>query len=63
MPLKLVRRPKSPFWIMRGTVRGIRIEERTGTDKRSVAEEIRAKREAELLTQSIYVRAATATFA
>jgi hypothetical protein len=25
--LKIVRRPKSPFWYMRGTVRHIRVEE------------------------------------
>src|SRR2546423_12350705 len=63
MSLKLVRRPKSPNWVMRGTVRRIRIEESTGTSERRVAEEIRAKREAELLTQSVYGRRATATFA
>jgi integrase len=63
MPIKLVRRPKSPNWIMRGTVRGIRVEESTGTDERRIAQEIRAKREAELLAQSIYGRRATATFA
>ena len=63
MPLKLVHRPKSPFWIIRGTIRGIRVEESTGTDDKRFAEEIRAKREAELLTQSIYGRRATATLA
>jgi integrase len=63
MPIRLVRRPKSPNWVMRGTVRRIRIEESTGTSDRRLAEEIRAKREAELLTQSVYGRRATATFA
>lgn len=63
MPLEIKRRPKSPYWIIRGTVRGIRVEESTGTSDRRVAEEIRAKREAELLTQSVYGRRATATFA
>jgi integrase len=63
MPLRLVHRAKSPHWIVRGTVRGIRVEESTGTDSRKVAEEIRAKREAELLAESIYGRRATATFA
>jgi hypothetical protein len=61
--LRLVRRPKSPYWIIRGTLRRIRIEESTGTRDRRTAEEIRAKREAEVLTQSIYGRRATATFA
>ncbi len=63
MPLKLVRRPKTPFWIIRGTLRGIRVEESTGTGDRKYAEEIRAKREAEILTQSVYGRRATTTFA
>ena len=49
MPLKIVRRPKSPYWIIRGTLRGIRLEESTGTDDKKAAEEIRAKREAEIL--------------
>src|SRR5262249_40407391 len=35
----------------------------TGTDNKKIAEEIRAKREAEILAQSIYGRRATATFA
>ncbi|MCA6105354.1 tyrosine-type recombinase/integrase [Bradyrhizobium australafricanum] len=63
MPLKLVKRPKSPNYVMRGTVRGIRIEESTGTSDKRVAEEIRAKREAEILAESVYGRSATATFA
>jgi integrase len=63
MSIKLVQRPKSPNWIMRGTLRGIRVEESTGVSDRRVAEEIRAKREAEILAQSIYGRQATATFA
>jgi integrase len=63
MPLKIVRRPKSPHWIIRGTLRGIRLEESTGTDDKKAAEEIRAKREAEILAESIYGRCATATFA
>lgn len=63
MPLKLVRRPKSPHWIIRGTLRGIRVEESTGVGDRRAAEEIRAKREAEILAQSVYGRRATATFA
>jgi integrase len=63
MPLRLVRRPKSPYWIIRGTLRSIRLEESTGTYNKKIAEEIRAKREAEILAQSIYGRRATATFA
>ncbi len=63
MPLRLVRRPKSPFWNIRGTVRGIRVEESAGTGERAVAEEIRAKREAQILAESVYGRRATCTFA
>src|SRR5271154_4863924 len=63
MPLRLVRRAKSPHWIIRGTLRRIRIEESTGTNNKKVAEEIRAKREAEILTESVYGRRATVTFA
>ena len=36
MPLRLVRRPKSPNWIIRGTIRRIRIEESTGTDNKKM---------------------------
>ena len=59
MPLSLVRRPKSPNWILRGTVRGIRVEESTGIGDRKIAEEIRAKRESEIIEQSIHGRRAT----
>jgi integrase len=61
--LRLVRRRKSPNWIIRGTVRGVRVEETTGTSDRRFAEEIRATRESEILAQSIYGRRATCTFA
>ena len=63
MPLALVRRPKSPYWILRGSLRGVRYEESTETADRRVAEEIRAKREAELLEEAVYGRRATCTFA
>src|SRR5215471_2279890 len=61
--LKLVRRPKSPNWVIRGSLRGRRVEESTRTDDKKIAEEIRARREAEILTESVYGRRATATFA
>jgi integrase len=63
MPLKLVRRPKSPYWVIRGTLRGIRVEESTGIAERGPAEEILAKRAGEILQTSIHGRRATATFA
>ena len=45
--LKLTKRPKSSNWIMRGTVRGVSIEESTGVADRKTAEEILAKRQAD----------------
>jgi integrase len=63
MSLRLVRRTKSPYWIIRGTIRRFRVEESTGTSDRRIAEEIRVKRESEILQQSVYGRRATATFA
>jgi integrase len=61
MSLRLVRRPKSPHWIMRGT--RVRVEESSGTSDKRIAEEIRAKREAQILAESVYGRRATTTFA
>jgi hypothetical protein len=61
--LKLVQRPKSPNWVMRGTVRGVSIEESTGVADRKAAEEILAKRQAEILTESVWGKTATVTFA
>jgi integrase len=61
--LRLIRRPRSPHWIIRGSVKGRRIEESTGTADHRLAEEIRAKREAEIHREHIYGRASTATFA
>jgi integrase len=63
MSLKLVRRPKSPNFVIRGSIGGHRVEESTGTSDRRTAEEIRAKREAEIHRGQIYGREATATFA
>lgn len=62
MPLKLYRRRNSPNWYIRGTVRGLPLDESTKTSKRDAAEAIRIQREAELLERSIHGRSATATF-
>lgn len=62
MSLRLVRRRWSPYWVIRGTVRGIRVEESAGTGDKKAAQELCAKREAEILTESIHGRSATATF-
>lgn len=63
MPLKLVRRGKSPNYYLRGTVRGISVFETTGTNDLKAAEAIRIKREHDVLDRSIFGVAATATFA
>lgn len=61
--LKLKQKTGSPNWYIRGTIRGQSIEESTGTGVRKAAEEIRIKREAELLEQSIHGKRVTMTFA
>jgi integrase len=61
--LKLVRRDYTPYWVVRGSVRGRRVEESTGTSDRRLAEEIRANRESEIHREHVYGRSATKTFA
>lgn len=63
MPLKLVRRHGSPYWYLRGSVRGIRVDESTGLGDKGKAEEVRIKRESEILTQSIHGDSAVRKFA
>ena len=60
--LKLQQRHSSPYWYIRGTVRGQSVDESTGTTIKKAAEEVRVKREAELLEQSIHGRRVTMTF-
>lgn len=62
MPLKLVRRPGSDHWYLRGSVRGIAVFESTRTDDESAAEQIRIQREGTLLAESIHGKKATITF-
>jgi integrase len=64
MPLKLVKRHGSPFFYIRGTVRGISVDESTGIplENRRAAETVRAKREWELTEQSIHGAKVTATY-
>lgn len=63
MSLKLVKRHKSPNWYIRGSVRGLRVDESTGVADRRQANEIRALREAELVRQSVHGPALVRTFA
>jgi integrase/recombinase XerD len=62
MPLKLFRRKGSPFWYIRGTVRGTPVFESTGTDSEEAAEAIRIRKESELLDISIHGKKTVATF-
>lgn len=61
--LKLTRRPDSPHWHIRGTLRGVRVRESTGTDSRRHAEAILARRQQEILDRSTFGEHATATWA
>jgi len=63
MPLRLTKLPTSPNWYIRGTVRGVRVFETTGTDVEAVADEIRIRREALILEESIHGRKQTRPFA
>ena len=62
MPIKLVKRPRSPNWVIRGTLREVRVEESTGTDdKRSPKKSARSAR---ARSSSLDLRScATASFA
>ncbi len=60
MPLKLIERGR--YWHLRGTVRGVFVRETTGCVERADAEEVRIKREAEIVERSIHGASATATF-
>jgi integrase len=62
MSLKLTRRHGSPHWYIRGTVRGVTVDESTGVADRKAAETIRAQREWQIIQASIHGRKATASF-
>lgn len=62
MPLKLTQRHGSPFWYLRGTVRGVSVDESTKVADREQAEAIRAKREWEIVQRQISGRRASSTF-
>ena len=63
MPLYLTKRGESPYWYIRGSIRGARVDESTGTRERAAAEQILAVRSAELFTESVHGSAAVRTFA
>lgn len=63
MSLRLVRRGGTRHFYIRGTIRGIRVWETSGTDDPKIAEAVRIKREGELLNLSVFGAAVTKTFA
>ncbi len=64
MPLKLVQgRHGSPYWYIRGSVRGIRVDESTGVSDHKQAQDVLITRSAEVLRQSIHGDPAVRTFA
>ena len=63
MSLKLRKHRNSPYWQMRGTVAGRRVEQSTRTANRAEAEEIRARWEAELWDRARHGPEVVATFA
>ena len=62
MPLRITKRHNSPNWYLRGTIRGITVDETTGTTSKEKADEIRIKRETDLLERSIHGEKETVTF-
>lgn len=64
MSLKLIppRQGRSKNYTIRGTVRGVPIDETTGTADRDRAEAIRIKRENELLDESVFGKRASRAF-
>src|SRR6266851_471907 len=63
MPIKVVRHPDSPNLYLRGSVRGQRVYETTGTTDEAAAEALRIRKEKELLDRSIYGERVTRSFA
>ncbi|KXV65616.1 tyrosine-type recombinase/integrase [Gluconobacter oxydans] len=62
MQLRVVKRSSSSTLYIRGSLNGKRIFESTGTSDPKRAEEYRAKREAQLWTESVYGKKAVVTF-
>lgn len=62
MPLKVIQRHGSPFWYLRGSVRGELVDESTKVTDRGQAETIRAKREAGIIDRQLGGAKTNATF-
>jgi integrase len=63
MPLKLVNRHGSPHLYLRGTIRGISVDESTGLSDCKRAQEVLTLRSAEIMNRSVFGDKATRTFA
>jgi len=63
MPLKIITRPGGSIFYLRGAVLGQKVYESTGTSDRSVADQIRIKRETEISREAVHGKQATRTFA
>jgi excisionase family DNA binding protein len=61
-PSSSYRKRGSPNWYIRGTVRGITVDESSRVAEKSAAEAIRIQREAECLQASVFGRKATVSF-
>lgn len=62
MPLKLIKLKASPYWYVRGTVRGQPVFRTTGVEGRDAADALRVRWEQELIDASIYGAKAVKTF-
>ena len=62
MSVRLVKRPWSPYWVIRGSIGGVRYEESTGTTDKEIAQQIRVKFEADKLKEKIHGKKAVVTF-
>lgn len=64
MPLRLVKgRHGSPYYYVRGSIRGIRVDRSTGCSEKEAADQVRIQVEGELLKRSIHGDSAVCTFA
>jgi integrase len=62
MPVRLVKRPYTPYWVIRGSIGGVRYEESTGTTDKEIAQQIRIKFESDKLKEKIHGKKAVVTF-
>ena len=63
MSIKLIRRHNSKNWYLRGTLRGIRVDESTGLSSKKQAEEVLTVRRAQILNEALHGAEVTKTFA